>query len=160
MGTKIKFGKCPKCRNREDIEVKEVTPNSAMEAGMDEVEAFRLYQARCPKCGYYMRRSSLLDLRDGWRQSKEKRVKHVSDCINGIPSVVYPGGCAYIGPDTVEMWRDEDGSLAKLQKYLNCKVGRITKLAKLSDGVGMIIYCDKSVMKDTKINSFVAGLTQ
>ena len=97
------FKKCPKCGNKEDVKIQVLTGNLAADdevlSGSD--ESYRSYQASCPCCGFSMRRRTVQELATAWNISKEKRVHHVKNCINGLNSVLYPGGCSYISRDAV-----------------------------------------------------------
>lgn len=149
------FKKCPKCGNKEDVKVQVLTGNLAAEdeilSGSD--ESYRSYQASCSCCGFSMRRRTVLELQAAWNISKEKRVHHVKNCINGLNSVLYPGGCSYIGRDAVEMWRDEDGGLEKLRKHLQRSVGKKIEFKELEDGEGMVVYSPEFKVPEN-FNSF------
>lgn len=104
------FKKCPKCGNKEDVKIQVLTGNMAAD---DEIlsgseESYRSYQASCPCCGFSMRRRTVQELATAWNISKEKRVHHVKNCINGLNSVLYPGGCSYKYPQSGE---DMQGSI-------------------------------------------------
>lgn len=149
------FKKCPKCGNKEDVKIQVLTGNLAAD---DEIlsgseESYRSYQASCPCCGFSMRRRTVQELATAWNISKEKRVHHVKNCINGLNSVLYPGGCSYISRDAVEMWRDDDGSLEKLRKHLQRSVGKKIEFKELSDGEGMIVYSPEFKVPEN-FNSF------
>lgn len=136
------FKKCPKCGNREDVAVEEMVGYADKDDIYDPDTAdnrYKSYRAMCPKCGFSMRRRTVQELATAWNVSKEKRVSHVKDCINALYSAVYSGGCAYIGRDAVEMWKDETGSLEKLRKHLEHKIGKPVEFTAPDDGIGLIV---------------------
>ena len=154
------YKKCPKCGNHEEVKIDELTGYADNEDLYDPDTAenrYKSYRASCPCCGFSMRRRTVQELCRAWNVSKEKRVSHVKSCILGMPSVIYQGGCAYIGKDAVEEWRDEDGGFEKLKKHLKHKVGQEVYLTCPADGVGLIAYCD-SKHDFNKVNDFIANL--
>ena len=145
---RMRFRKCPRCGYTEGCDISSAKVYSGISG--DHIVQFT---STCKGCGFMMSRPSMNELKDAWNTSKKTRVSHVKDCINGIPSVTYPGGCAYIGRDAVEMWRDEDGGLEKLRKHLQRSVGKKIEFKEPSDGNGMIVYSTEIKLPE-KFDSF------
>ena len=151
---------CPRCCKLGEIEVTELTGDmSRNDPYEDNGTKYKSFQATCPNCGFKMRRRSLDDLIGAWAISKKRHVAHVAHCIRGLSSVLYPGGCAYIGQDALNEWTDDDGSLDGLKHYLKRKTGMDVHIDPASDGVGAIIYAEGN-KKYNKVGSFIKDIVE